>query len=73
LLLTTGAVGATVSGAGEFPVIAVLIDGDAVLTLPAASAALAVSVWVPVDRALVVMLQAPAEFVAPVPTTVFPS
>ena len=53
--------------------IALLIDCDAVLTLPATSAALAVSAWVPVDKALVVMLQAPLEFVVPVPTAVAPS
>ena len=53
--------------------ITLLIDCDAALTLPATSAAFAVSVWVPIDRALVVMLQVPVEFAVPVPTTTVPS
>ncbi len=46
---------------------------DAPLTLPAASVAVAVNAWTPVDREDVVTLQLPLELVTPVPTTVVPS
>ena len=46
---------------------------DTALAVPATSVAFAVRTWVPLDRALVVMLQVPVELVVPVPTTVLPS